>query len=125
MSMALPTSTSTDVTPSFDSPTRLFGSSGTDFELYEQEDEFLLSVELPGFDLDDIEVNWYEGRLTISAEHEDESRGRQRTYHRSFRLPKAIEPEEIEATYRNGVLEVAMPIHEEATMRGQEIEVTG
>lgn len=123
--MALPTSSTTDVTPSFDFPTRLFGSGSTDVELYEQEDEFLLSIELPGFDLDDIEVNWYEGRLAVSAEHEDEERGRQRTYHRSFRLPKAIEPEEIEATYRNGVLEVALPILEGATMRGQEIEVTG
>lgn len=123
--MALPTSTPTDVTPSFDFPTRRFGTGSTDVELYEQEDEFLLRIELPGFDLDDIEVNWYEGRLTVSAEHEDEARGRERTYHRSFRLPKAIEPDEIEATYRTGVLEVSLPILEEATMRGREIEVTG
>lgn len=123
--MALPTSPTSDFTRSLDFPTRLFGSGSTDIELYEQEDEFLLSIELPGFDLEDIEVNWYEGRLTISAEHEDETRGRQRTYHRSFRLPKAIEPEEIEASYQNGVLEVSLPILESATMRGQEIEVTG
>lgn len=125
MSMALPTSATTGFTPSFDFPTRLFGSGGTDIELYEQEDEFHLSIELPGFDLEDIEVNWYEGRLTVSAEREDEERGRQRTYHRSFRLPKAIDPDEIEATSRNGVLEMALPILEGAAMRGQEIEVTG
>ncbi|MFB6361482.1 MAG: Hsp20/alpha crystallin family protein [Halobacteriales archaeon] len=123
--MALPTSPTSDFTRSLDLPTRLFGSGSTDIELYEQEGEFLLSIELPGFDLDDIEVNWYEGWLTISAEHADEACGRQRTYHRSFRLPKAIEPEEIEASYQNGVLEVALPILEGATMRGQKIEVTG
>jgi HSP20 family protein len=123
--MALPTSPTSDFTRSLDFPTRLFGSGRTDIELYEQEEEFLLSIELPGFDLEDIEVNWYEGRLTISAEHEDEARDRQRTYHRSFRHPKAIEPEEIEASYQNGVLEVVLPILESATMRGQEIEVTG
>ena len=123
--MALPTSPTSDFTSSFDFPNRLFSSRSTDVELYEEDDRFLLSIELPGFDLEEIEVNWYEGRLTISAEHEDEARGRQRTYHRSFRLPKAIEPDEIDATYRNGVLEVALPILEGATMRGQEIEVTG
>ncbi len=125
MSMALPTSATTDFTRTFDFPSRLFGSGSTDVELYEQDDEFRLSIELPGFEREDIEVNWYEGRLTISAETEHEARGRQRTYHRSFRLPKAIEPEEIEATYRNGVLEVALPILEGAPMRGQEIEVQG
>lgn len=123
--MALPTSPTTDFTPSLDFPTRLFGTGSTDFELYERDDEFRLRIELPGFDRDDIEVNWFEGRLSVSAEYEDEGRGRRRTYHRSFRLPKAIEPEDIEATYRNGVLEVALPILEGAATPGHEIEVTG
>jgi HSP20 family protein len=40
-------------------------------------------------------------------------------------MPKEIEPEEIEAQYRNGVLEVRLPIIEGATARGTSIEVTG
>lgn len=123
--MALPTSPTNDWTGSLDFPSRLFGFGSTDFELYEQDDEFVLTVELPGYEREDIDVNWYEGRLSVSAEHEDETRGRRRTYHRSFRVPKEIEPDEIEATYRNGVLEVSLPILEGAVQRGQPIEVTG
>lgn len=123
--MALPTSPTSDWTQRMDFPSRLFGTQGRDFELYEQDDAFVLTIELPGYERDDISVNWYEGRLSVSAEFEDETRGRARTYHRTFRMPKEIEPEEIEATYRNGVLEVTLPILEAAAHRGQEIEVTG
>ena len=125
MSMALPTSLTSDWTQRMDFPSRLFGDWGSDFELYEQDDQFVLTIELPGYDREDISVNWYEGRLSVSAEHEDEARGRQRTYHRAFRVPKEIEPDEVDATYRNGVLEVTLPILEGAVHRGQEIEVSG
>ena len=121
MSMALPTRASTRFPTGMDFPQRLFGARGTDIELYETDDGFALAIELPGFDLDDIEVNWFEGRLSVSAEHED--RGRRRTYHRTFRFPRAIDHEEVEATYRNGVLEVSLPVLERP--RGQAIEVTG
>lgn len=123
--MALPMRPSTGITSNLDFPTGLFGSRSTDVELYEQDDAFVLAIELPGFDLDDIEVNWFEGRLSIAAEREDETRGRRRTYHRTFRFPKAIEPDDIEATYRNGVLEVSLPIQADQQPSGREIEVTG
>lgn len=123
--MALPMNTTTDVTQNFDFPTGMFGLGRSDIELYEHEDEFVLAVELPGFDRDDIDVNWYEGRLTVSAEHTDDARGRTRTYHRSFRFPTAIDPDEISATYRNGVLEVTLPTLAGPAIRGEEIEVAG
>lgn len=123
--MALPTTTPSSWTQDLGLPSRLFEFGGNDYELYEDGEAFVLSVEMPGFDLDEIDVNWYEGRLDISAEREDESRGQRKTYHRTFRMPKEIEPDEIEAQYRNGVLEVRLPILEGATARGHSIEVTG
>lgn len=107
-----------------DLPSQLFGSSFDDYELYEEDGEFVLTVDMPGFDLDDVHVSWDEGRLFIWAEHEDEGRGRRKTYRRTFRMPKEIEPDEINAHYTNGVLEVRLPILD-ARVRGQEIEVTG
>ena len=75
--MTLQTRPTSDFTRSLDFPNRGFGSWDTDIELFKQADEFLLSIEVPGFDLEDIEVNWHGGRLPISAEHEDDARGRQ------------------------------------------------
>jgi HSP20 family protein len=120
--MPLPTSPSS-WTSGIDLPSQFLRTGSDDYELYEQDGEFVLSVELPGFERDEITVNWYDGRLNVSAEHEDEARGRKRTYHRTFRMPKEIEPDQISARYRNGVLEVALPVKEGALERGHTIEV--
>ncbi|MFB6353155.1 MAG: Hsp20/alpha crystallin family protein [Halobacteriales archaeon] len=122
----LPTTTSTadSWTPGFDFSSRLFGTSSADYELYEEDDDFVLNVDMPGFDREDIQVSWDEGRLFIWAEHEDDGRGRRKSFRRTFRLPKEIEPEEINAHYRNGVLEVRLPILG-TRIRGTEIEVQG
>lgn len=54
-----------------DTPSWLFGVGFDNYELYEEDDEFVLTVDMPGFDREDIHVNWDEGRLFISAEHND------------------------------------------------------
>lgn len=122
----LPTTTSPADTwmQNFDLPSRLLGTSFNDYELYEEDDAFVLTVDMPGFDLDDVHVSWDEGQLFIWAEHVDEEHGRRKTYRRNFRVPKEIQPDEIGAHYRNGVLEVRLPIID-ARVRGQEIEVEG
>ncbi len=122
----LPTTRSpTDTwTQSLDFPSRLFGTGFDDYELYEEDDQYVLNVDMPGFDLDDVHVSWDEGRLFLWAEHDDDTHGRRKSYRRTFRLPKEIEPDEITAHYRNGVLEVRLPILD-ARIRGTEIEVQG
>lgn len=120
--MALPTSPANSWMQSLDVPSRLFGTGNEDFELYEEEGEFVLSIEMPGFERDDIDINWYEGRLNVAAERSNEQRNRKRTYHRAFRLPKEIDPEEITAEYENGVLDVVLPVVDETT-HGRTIEV--
>ncbi|WEL22041.1 Molecular chaperone (HSP20 family) [Halorhabdus sp. BNX81] len=106
-----------------DFPSRLFETGSSDYELYEEDDEFVLSVELPGFDPEEITVTWDDGVLNIAAEQEDESRNQRRTYHRRFRFPKTIDDEAIAADYDNGILEVRLPVMAGATTRGKEIEV--
>ena len=120
----LPSRTADSWTQSLDRPSRLLGTGADDFELYEEDDEFVLDIDLPGYDLDDVHVSWDEGRLFVWAQREDRERGRRKSYRRTFRLPKEIEPDEIEARYRNGVLEVRLPILS-ARVRGTEIEVQG
>lgn len=121
--MALPTRPTSSWLQSTGFPSQLFETSSTDYELYEEEDEFVLSVELPGFDPEEITVTWDEGVLNIAAEHEDDARNQRKTYHRRFRVPKTVEDDEIEAQYNNGILEVRLPVMTGATTRGKQIEI--
>jgi HSP20 family protein len=121
--MALPTSPTSSWLQSTGFPNRLFETGSNDYELYEEDDEFVLSVEMPGFDPEEIEVSWDDGVLNIAGEHENEARGERKTYHRRFRFPKTIDDDEIGAQYNNGILEVWLPVATGATTRGKQIEI--
>jgi HSP20 family protein len=123
--MALPTRDTDAWMSDFEFPSRLFGIGSDDYELYEEDGEFVLTVNVPGFEREEIDVAWDDGRLNIAAEHAEEDRGRRKTYHRTFRFPKDVDPDEIAARYRNGVLEVTLPVVERTTPRGTPIEVEG
>ena len=120
--MALPTPTSS-WTQGLDFPNRLFETGGNDYELYEEDDSFVLSIELPGFDPEEITASWDDGVLNVAAEHEDEQRGTRQTYHRRFRFPKTVDEDGIEASYQNGILSVRLPVVVDAAMTGTEIEI--
>ncbi|MFB6353493.1 MAG: Hsp20/alpha crystallin family protein [Halobacteriales archaeon] len=123
--MALPTTPASSWLQSTDFPSRLFEMGREDYELFEEDDEFVLSVEMPGFDREEITVSWDEGVLNIAAEHDDPDRGQRKTYHRRFRFPKDVDDEDITAQYRNGILEVRLPVVTGATVSGTEIPVQG
>lgn len=121
--MALPTDPASSWLSNTGTPSRVFGDRRKDYELYEKDGEFVLSVEMPGFDREEIDIGWHEGRLTIAAEHEDDRRSRQRNFRRSFRMPKAIDEDSIRARYQNGVLDVYLPMVDEAFTKGKTIPI--
>jgi HSP20 family protein len=120
--MALPRTTPSSWIQGIDFPSKLFETGGNEYELYEEDDEFVLDVELPGYDPEDITLSWNEGVLNVAAQSEDEQRGQRRTFHQRFRFPKTVVEEEIMAEYTNGMLEVRLPI-EGADVTGREIEI--
>lgn len=80
------------------------------------DDGYRVMADLPGFEKEDITVRFEDGLLAITAEseatEEDEftvSRQNRRVFDQ-LRLPGTIHDEEISATYRNGVLEVTVPV---------------
>ena len=100
--------------------------------LYESADGFVLTAELPGMKLEDIELGVHGNRLTIRGERKisypDDGRTnlhrRERPagqFRRAVELPVAIDSEKVEASYRNGVLLVKLP--KPATHRPRRIEV--
>jgi HSP20 family protein len=120
--MAMPTPASS-WTQGLDFPNRLFEAGSNDYELYEEDDEFVLTIELPGFDPEEITASWDAGVLNVAGEHEDEKRGTRRTYHRRFRFPKTVDEDAIEASYENGILTVRLPVAVDAAATGTEIAI--
>lgn len=82
-----------------------------------------ISVDLPGINKDDINIEVKENQLIISGERKvDKSndKGANRysyrsygSFRRAFNLGHNLKTDEIEASYQNGVLEVAIPKAEE------------
>lgn len=101
-------------------------------DLVERDDAFVVTVDLPGFDRDEVDVDVTDHTLRIVAEHEEETEASEETYlrrerrqasqRRSVRLPAEVDPDAVEARMRNGVLTVTLPKGEVAEARRIEIE---
>jgi len=127
----------------FDDSSRIWESEGplsrwsTEFEsmaldLVEHDDEFLVTVDLPGFERDDVSLQVTDHTLRIEAERESEveeeeeqylrHERRQQAMHRSIRLPDDIDKENVSARMKNGVLTVTLPKLEIEEARTIDIE---
>lgn len=91
-------------------------------EFYEEDGVYTLRIEMPGFQLEDISVTWHDGTVAVSTTLTSQS-GESRTYHRAFWTPKEVDPDDIDARYRQGVLSITLPIEDEDAPYGEEIEV--
>lgn len=101
-------------------------------DVAEQEDAFVVTADLPGFEKDAIDVTLDETTLRIEAERESSSEEREGEYlrqerhsdsaRRSVRLPEPVEEDGVEATYAAGVLTVRLP-KRTAEDAGKRIEV--
>jgi HSP20 family protein len=98
-------------------------------DVADRDNEYLVTADMPGFSADDIDLHLNNNVLTIEAEekHEKKEEGGYersfRSFRRSFTLPAGVDPNKIEASYRNGVLELHLPKSEQA--RGRRIPVQG
>ena len=92
-------------------------------DIYREDDHLVISAEILGFDRNDIDVN-VDGRvLTLKGERSTEKEVKKDQYYRKerrtgsferrFTLPADINPEKIEANFKNGILEVRVPKAEE------------
>ena len=87
-------------------------------DVSEHDDGYAISLDLPGMNKKDIVINYQDGVLNISGERqvEDKKEGhnflrierRAGAFSRSFNIPQAIQTDKINATYKDGVLHVAL-----------------
>ena len=95
----------------------------------ETEKEFKLQVALPGFRKEDVQLEFQEGKLTISGERKFDTENKENKYHfietnygrfsRSFFLPDNINESAIEARFENGLLVVVVPKDEKKVLKRQ------
>jgi len=85
----------------------------------EADDAYYIEVELPGVKKEDINIDVNENTLTISGErkisqeHKDDNFYKVESvygkFERSFSLPEDVDTDKIEASSKNGVLEIKIP----------------
>ena len=86
----------------------------------ENEKEFVVKAEAPGFDASDLDVSVSGNLLTIKAEKKKESKEKkgeyfeERRFERAITLPSGADPDKVEATYHNGILEIHLAKTEDA-----------
>lgn len=100
-------------------------------DMYEENGHLVAEVNLPNFKKNEVQVTTEEGVLEISAEHKEkeEDKGRRHylfressnQYLRRVTLPEGVKTEKTNATFKNGLLKVTMPIA--ATKRTKAIAV--
>lgn len=94
------------------------GHEGTTFDanvsIERIDDEFVVLADLPGFEREEIALTYANDALTISGTHEEGDGGHYRSRHvrESVAVPDTVDHETIEASYKNGVLEVRLPVVE-------------
>ena len=101
-------------------------------DLSETDDAFHIRLDVPGMTKDDITINLQNNTLTVSGERTSERTDEGEEYvrverafgnfHRMFTLPNAVDRENVEAAYEDGVLTIHVPKTEESTRRQIEIQ---
>lgn len=93
--------------------------------MQEAENEVVVRFELPGFEVGEVGVELRGNVVSVHAEHKapEGEEGESRSVRREVTLPEGVNLEAIEASYRNGILEVHVPRLPEAAPH--RIEVKG
>jgi HSP20 family protein len=100
-------------------------------DVEEQDDHYLLSLEVPGMKKDDIKIEVVDRELTVSGERQRTSMKNERLayterrfgkFQRKFSLPVEVDTSLIEANYQDGLLRLVVPKAE--AVRPRQIKIT-
>ncbi len=104
-------------------------------DVYEDEHNVSLKIEVPGIDEKDIDVRIENNTLTVHGERKFEKEEKEENYRRversygsftrSFTLPNTVDVEHVSANYDKGVLKIALPKKAEAKPKQIKVNVGG
>src|SRR5579864_6034034 len=93
-------------------------------DIYEDEHNITLKLEVPGIEEKDLDIKLENNTLTVRGERNFEKEEKEENFHRierrygafarSFTLPNTVDPENVNATYENGILKLQLAKKAEA-----------
>ena len=93
-------------------------------DVYEDEHNLVLKLEIPGINEEDLKVSLENNTLTVTGERKFEKEEKEENFHRierrfgsftrTFRLPSTVDPEKVEAGYDKGILKLTLAKRAEA-----------
>ena len=102
-------------------------------DIRETENELVVKADIPDMKFEDIDVRLENGTLTLRGERKFEQAEKQGGWHRVersygtfervFTLPDTVNPEGVQADYKNGTLTVTLPKKEIAKPRQIKVQV--
>jgi HSP20 family protein len=102
-----------------DESTWFSGAWSPPVDIYETDQALVMKAELPGFAKDDISIELKDNTLFIKGERKRQDDVSEANYHRmervygafqrSFQLPTTVEHDKVQASYKDGVLELHLP----------------
>lgn len=120
-------------TPSGEERSFLRSVQAPSLDLSESEEDYLVQLEAPGLDPDDLDVTISGRTLTIHGEKTQEEEEDDRDYHRVERrfgsftrqinLPEEAEAENINAEYDRGILNITIPKSPESRTRTIDVDI--
>lgn len=116
----------------FQRQAQLFSGWSPALDIYQNNDNVVARIELPGMKKEDIEISLQDGTLTISGERKSEGSDGDKAerseryigkFRRSVSLPTQVDAAKVSATYRDGILTVTLPKAEEAKPKQIQVNV--
>ncbi|MFP4460515.1 MAG: Hsp20/alpha crystallin family protein [Candidatus Zixiibacteriota bacterium] len=102
-------------------------------DIHEDDDSFIFTADLPGVKKEDISITTQDNVLTIKGKKEIDRDEKKKSFHRierfsgeyerSFRLPRGIDSDKINAKYKDGELMVSIPKKPEAKKKEIKVEI--
>jgi HSP20 family protein len=113
---------------------RLMGLWSPPLDVFQDKDHVFVKCELPGMKKQDIQISLHENALTIAGERRQEQEIKEGDgyrserffgrFHRSLTLPVPVQPHNVTAQYKDGILTVTLAKAEEAKPKQIEVKVS-
>ena len=87
-------------------------------DVHEKDGKYIVEMDLPGYDKNDVQISLKNGNLTIHAEHHEDGREKGRVVRnerfagscsRTFYVGNNVHQEDIKASFHNGTLRIEIP----------------
>jgi HSP20 family protein len=103
-------------------------------ELKDAGDKFVLQAQLPGVSAKDLDVQVTQDTVTIAGEYRSETQNQEGSYyksefrygkfHRAIGLPAAVQNDQVQADYKDGILSLTLPKVAEARNKVVKVNLT-